>query len=450
MKAQNTVFATLPGKGDPAELGLDVEALREAFVAKTSTFGKGKKNGQEGGSGSGGASAEPTVVSVLAGQRATNIEICMAKIPHSVDELVDAVTSLDVRILTPSLTETLLKTLLPTEEEESVVREFSGDHSLLTPGDAVAVRLMGVPCARAMLEAHMFMLTYPEEDAAVAAQILCCRTALQTLRDSQGLARALALVLATGNTLNAGTSRGGASGFKFSICANLASTKGVGKQGGTRSLMHFLADSLGPDSVGSMAEEMDSILKAARELTLSQIRGGVNVLIAQAKEIGEAAGKPGAPPVFASRFVPFIQAVTGALASLGTSVDELETEWSDTARWFGEDPKSIDFQDFLDIACTFLGQLMDATADNVAAAEEVAKKAARKARRRKLRAALSSAKRGTLTQEESGEGGEGGESGEARVRVRVRRGGGGGGDHAVGGARELGEYRRLLAERIAE
>ncbi|KAG8470282.1 hypothetical protein KFE25_008703 [Diacronema lutheri] len=210
---------------------------------------------------------------VISVKRAHAVEVLLSRLKLSARELAAAVLTMDARseVLSEEVVEQLLP-LLPNEHETAALlslRQHASEAaqcaavphaapaaapsptpaspsapplparaSLSRPEGALA-ELAAVPRVAHRLRAWLALRAFSARSDAVRAEMGATRDAMLAVLRSAALRRFIALVLQYGNTLNAGTTRGGAQAVTLAALAQLGAFKSAD---GSVSLLRFVAD----------------------------------------------------------------------------------------------------------------------------------------------------------------------------------------------------------------
>ncbi|CAL4998886.1 unnamed protein product [Urochloa decumbens] len=132
--------------------------------------------------------------------------------------------------------EALVK-MKPSEEEEKKLLDYDGDINMLDPAENFVKVLLTIPMAFSRIEAMLYKETFDDEVAHLRMSFALIKGACSELRSSKLFLRLLEAVLKTGNRMNVGTIRGGASAFKLDALLKLSDIRGAD---GKTTLLHFV------------------------------------------------------------------------------------------------------------------------------------------------------------------------------------------------------------------
>ncbi|KAJ1277990.1 hypothetical protein BS78_04G045700 [Paspalum vaginatum] len=137
------------------------------------------------------------------------------------------------------LLETILR-MKPTDEEEQKLRLYKGDFSQLGLAEQVLKELIDIPFAFKRIDTLLFMSSLQEDASNLRDSFHQLEAACGELKHRLFL-KLLEAVLKTGNRLNDGTFRGGASAFKLDTLLKLSDVKGAD---GKTTLLHFVVQEI--------------------------------------------------------------------------------------------------------------------------------------------------------------------------------------------------------------
>ncbi|KAI3686528.1 hypothetical protein L1987_80207 [Smallanthus sonchifolius] len=155
------------------------------------------------------ASSKPEKVQLIDLRRANNTEIMLTKVKMPLPELVDAVLAMDDTLLDVDQVENILK-FCPTKEEMEQLKNYTGD---------------------------LEKLGKCEQLADLKKSLNVVNSACDEVRKSVRLKEIMKRILYLGNTLNQGTARGAAVGFKLDSLLKLTDTRASNSR---MTLMHYL------------------------------------------------------------------------------------------------------------------------------------------------------------------------------------------------------------------
>jgi len=206
-------------------------------------------------------------------RRASNCEIMLSSLKLSIPEIVEAVLTMDGDVLNETAAEGLQK-FVPSKEEEELLRSDADDGSLQCPAEALFKAVIDVPRYGAKLRCVTFKLQFASQYNKLAQDIGTVISTCQGVRGSVPLRRIMKACLSLGNTLNAGTPRGSARGFRLSSLQRIIDTKSQTNQ--QLSLVDFLCKAL--------KSKYPDLLDTLKQEAVPQLQGGSRMVL---KVIGE-------------------------------------------------------------------------------------------------------------------------------------------------------------------
>jgi len=216
-----------------AQLVLDERVLEERFARP-----KGRRQSVQAS----GSEVPKGRVTLLDQKRSNAVAFALAKINKIVPEgqtLREAILRVEESVLKPETLKMIID-ILPTAEEASKLRDFSGSLDMLDKPEQMLLELAGIPRLEGRLRAIMFKAQFETDMSAAKAQVADLRRASVSLRGSSEMQALLQVVLSVGNALNGGTSKGCATGFRLNTLLKLAELKGGADKKTT--LLHYTFD----------------------------------------------------------------------------------------------------------------------------------------------------------------------------------------------------------------
>ncbi|ONK61099.1 uncharacterized protein A4U43_C08F26240 [Asparagus officinalis] len=177
-------------------------------------------------------------IQLLEPRKSQNLAISLKAMSVKVDEVSDAL--MEGNELPAELLQTLLR-MAPTTDEELKLRSYSGDPSLLGPGEQFIKAMMDIPFAFKRMDALLFITSLPDEVTSIKESFASLEVACKELRSSRLFLKLLEAVLKLGNRMNDGTFRGGAQAFKLDTLLKLSDVKGID---GKTTLLHFVVQEM--------------------------------------------------------------------------------------------------------------------------------------------------------------------------------------------------------------
>ncbi|XP_076924982.1 putative formin-like protein 15b [Bidens hawaiensis] len=306
-------------------------------------------------------------------QRATITDIMLTKVKMPPPDMVEAILAMDDTLLDVDQVETILK-FCPTKEEKEQLKNYAGDVEKLGKCEQYFLELMKVPRIEAKLNIFLFKFqfnsTYPCSLADFKNNLDTVNAACDEVRKSVKLKSVMRRILYLGNTLNQGTARGSAVGFKLDGLLRLTDTRNS-----RMTLMHCLCKLLAnrspdiiefPDDLVSLEAATKIQLKALAEEMLALSSNGLR----KVKQELDACANDG--PISAGfhstlkQFIKHAEAevtnVTNYYAAVGKCADGLDL-------YFGEDPAKCPFEQATQILFNFMRLFQNCHEENLERAE---------------------------------------------------------------------------------
>eukprot|EP01088_Endostelium_zonatum_P016316 TRINITY_DN4369_c0_g1_i1.p1 TRINITY_DN4369_c0_g1~~TRINITY_DN4369_c0_g1_i1.p1 ORF type:complete len:1113 (-),score=357.69 TRINITY_DN4369_c0_g1_i1:72-3410(-) len=177
-------------------------------------------------------------VRVLEPKRAQNVDIVLKRrfrnvpIPQLVNEVKNAkLTGNTSRVLTPENIHSLI-TLLPNEDDKTAVlsiadQYFNNTDPTFTVGipEQFMLEMNRIPRVERKLEVLLFTTEFNSKYSEIKGLLKTINSTIKRVYRSESWKQLMAVVLKLGNLLNAGSSRGGAYGFKIGSLLKLSEVK---------------------------------------------------------------------------------------------------------------------------------------------------------------------------------------------------------------------------------
>ncbi|KAL1810226.1 hypothetical protein ACET3Z_027216 [Daucus carota] len=356
---QGSVWDELQRRGDPQNAReFDMSEIETLFSAATKPKETKKSEAKA-------AAPKSEVITLVDHKRAYNTEIMLTKIKMPLPEMTAAALAMDESILDCDQVENLIK-FCPAKEEIELLKGYKGDKEKLGKCEQFLLELMKVPRVESKLKVFLFKIQFNSQIADFKKSLNAVIIACDEVRNSQKLKEIMSKILFLGNTLNQGTARGSAVGFKLESLLKLSDTRATNNK---MTLMHYLCkvfsdklphlldfhEDLGTLEAASkiqlkfLAEEMKSINKG-----LDQIR----------QELGACGNDGAVSQIFHKTLKGFIgvaeaevMAVQNLYAVSGRNADAL-------ALYFNEDPAKCPFEQVTATLLNFVRMFKKAYEEN--------------------------------------------------------------------------------------
>ncbi|KHG14883.1 Formin-like protein 20 [Gossypium arboreum] len=389
----------------------EIETLFSAVVPKPADSG-GKSGGQRKSAGS-----KPDKVHLIDLRRANNTEIMLTKVKMPLSDMMAAVLAMDDTALDVDQVENLIK-FCPTKEEMELLKGYSGDKENLGKCEQYFLELMKVPRVESKLRVFSFKIQFGSQISEFRKSLNTVNSACNEVRNSVKLKEIMKKILYLGNTLNQGTARGSAIGFKLDSLLKLTDTRASTSK---MTLMHYLCKVLAAKApalldfhlefvsleaatkiqLKSLAEEMQAIIKGLeklkQELVASENDGPVSEVFRKKRLPRCSPNWPCLKRLW--RFCCLMQrlktqtlkefisvaetevvSLTNLYSMVGRNADAL-------ALYFGEDPARCPFEQVTATLLNFVRLFRKAHEENVKQAELDKKKAEKEAEMEKAKEA---------------------------------------------------------------
>ena len=387
-KLDGSVWTQLPGAGIPIDEG----ELRTLFTVKEKASSRALLGGgkSEPATPRGGAGKR---VMLLDLKRSNQIQIALAKFKRSHEELRDCVLRLDESVIKAEDVQKL-RSCAPTAEELELLAPYlpggeqHGAMSSLESADLFLAHMSQVPRLIPRLDCFHTKMTLPTRISDAAAQIDALTAATRAVREATVLPQLLALVLAAGNVLNAGTLKGGAKGFRLEVLQKLPETKTSAVEPQT-SLLHHLA-ALAVRHTADVAKALKSELRRVEEaasIKLAVVDAEVSAFRRELDAVGREVPlveKAGQHDCFHEAMRAFASGVGADLDALDARAASMRESLVSLARFLGEESAAEEPEMVLHRIHAFVTSFGKACRDNERAAflkkkqEEIEAERARK------------------------------------------------------------------------
>ncbi|XP_042040507.1 formin-like protein 20 [Salvia splendens] len=351
----------------------ELEILFSATVPKSSIGGKAGSRRYSTGS-------KTERVHLIDLRRANNTEIMLTKVKMPLPDMMAAALAMDESILDADQVENLIK-FCPTKEEMELLKGYTGNKDNLGKCELFFLEMMKVPRVESKLRVFLFKIQFISQASDFTRSLKTVNSACDEVRGSFKLKEIMKKILHLGNTLNQGTARGSALGFKLDSLLKLTDTRASNNK---MTLMHYLCKVLAAKTpalldfhedlvsleagskiqLKSLAEEMQAILKGIekvkQELVASEKDGPVSETFR--KTLKE----------FATVAETDVASVMHLYSHAGRNADAL-------ALYFGEDPARCPFEQVIATLLNFVRMFRKAHEENSKQAELEKKKARKEA-----------------------------------------------------------------------
>ncbi|KAL8244136.1 hypothetical protein R6Q59_010394 [Mikania micrantha] len=330
------------------------------------------------------ASSKPEKVQLIDLRRANNTEIMLTKVKMPLPDMVDAILAMDDTLLDVDQVENILK-FCPTKEEMDQLKNYTGDLEKLGKCEHYFLELMKVPRMEAKLNIFLFKIQFSSQLADLKKSLDLVDSACDEVRKSVKLKEIMKRILYLGNTLNQGTARGSAVGFKLDSLLKLTDTRSSNSR---MTLMHYLCKTISTKSPTLLDFPEDLVsLEAATKIQLKSLAEEMQALTLGLKKVKQeldacANDGPISEGFHATLkgFVGYAEAevanATNFYSIVGKSADGL-------ALYFGEEPARCPFEQATQTLFNFVKLFLKCHEENLKLAELERKKAEKEAEMKK-------------------------------------------------------------------
>ncbi|KAL2462861.1 Formin-like protein 20 [Forsythia ovata] len=352
----------------------ELETLFSATVSKSDSPG-GKSGGRRKSAGS-----KPDKVQLVDLRRANNTEIMLTKVKMPLPDMMAAALAMDESILDADQVENLTK-FCPTKEEMELLKGYTGDKDNLGKCEQFFLELMKVPRVESKLRVFLFKIQFNSQVSDFKKSLNTVNSACEEVRSSLKLKEIMKKILHLGNTLNQGTARGSAVGFKLDSLLKLTDTRASNSK---MTLMHYLCKVLASKSPALLDFHKDLVsLEAASKIQLKSLAEEMQAIIKGLEKVKQefAASENDGPvsetfrktlKVFIGVAETEVASVTNLYSVAGRNADAL-------ALYFGEDPARCPFEQVTATLLNFVRLFCKAHEENCKQAELEKKKAQKEA-----------------------------------------------------------------------
>jgi len=326
----------------------------------------------------------------------------------------DALLSLNFSLLTEDSLHLLTKTV-PTNEEVTIVKAYSGDVEALGNVERFFLLCSSIPNIQTYIASLLYMRTYAQNTRQIEEWLCVVEESCKEIRNSKGLKAILCIILKLGNFLNASSSSSKSThitGFRLSSLAKLKYTK---THDASSTLLHYLVQFIRREmceynewyndvkhvesvckieekavqqEMANMQQSMDKIQKEISYLSTVTTRNTLKYLTTSSLP---TASDPSLQP-FVSYATSFLHTSSPLLHCLSKRLCNLCDISHKLCRYFGE-PSLGGWNDLFTLFNDFILDYKRANHEIVAGEEMVAEMERRKERERNLKAKIEERKR---------------------------------------------------------
>ncbi|KAF2316069.1 hypothetical protein GH714_040864 [Hevea brasiliensis] len=340
---QGSLWEELQRHGEPQIAPeFDVSELESLFSAAVP---KPADSGGKGGGRRKSVGSKTDKVHLIDLRRANNTEIMLTKVKMPLSDMMAAVLAMDESTLDADQVENLIK-FCPTKEEMELLKGYNGDKENLGKCEQYFLELMKVPRVESKLRVFSFKIQFSSQITEFKKSLNTVNSACDEVRNSLKLKEIMKKILYLGNTLNQGTARGSAIGFKLDSLLKLTDTRASNSK---MTLMHYLCKVLAAKSPALLDFHLDLVsLEAASKIQLKSLAEEMQAIIKGLEKVKQelAASEYDGPvsEVFCKTLKEFISVAETEVASVTNLYSVVGRNADALALYFGEDPARCPFE----------------------------------------------------------------------------------------------------------
>jgi len=356
----------------------ELESLFPAAVPKSDDSSKSERRKSLG--------SKPEKVHLIELRRANNTEIMLTKVKMPLSDLVSAALALDQSTLDVDQVENLIK-FCPTKEEMELLKNYTGDKQNLGKCEQFFLELMKVPRMESKLRVFSFKIQFGSQVADLRRSLNIIDSSCNEIRTSLKLKEIMKKILLLGNTLNQGTARGAAVGFRLDSLLKLTDTRATNNK---MTLMHYLCKVLAARSPQLLNFYVDLVsLDAASKIQLKMLAEEMQAVSKGLEKVHleyDASERDGpVSEIFREKLKEFTDNAGADVQSLSSLFSEVGKKADALIKYFGEDPVRCPFEQVISTLLTFVTTFRKAHEENLKQAELEKKKAEKEAEAEKAK-----------------------------------------------------------------
>lgn len=285
---------------------------------------------------------KPEKPSFLQPDRTRMINIVLNKVRLQPLDIVEALETYKLEMLPPQTCELILP-IMPTESEIAEVAKAKGDLSDLATADQLVLIMAGFVGYKERVKAIIFNSSFEEDSQIILKEINRFFKVFDFIKTSDKLRTWLEIILAIGNYLNGGTSRGAAWAFKLDILGKLSEVKSKdNKKTLIQYIVEFIIDKLEKEDLFDILKvlkkfdklQYQSIVESGKEMT--NRFGDVKLLKKLITEKKEELQPEDKSEEFLAKFYDKAEK---KIEEINKKIDEINARFKEIIQLFGEDPK---------------------------------------------------------------------------------------------------------------
>ncbi|KAK7411387.1 hypothetical protein VNO78_02820 [Psophocarpus tetragonolobus] len=381
---QGSLWDELQRRGEPQiTQEFDVSEIEKLFSANVPKLAD--SDGTSGGRRK-SVGSKTDKIHLIDLRRANNTEIMLTKVKMPLPDMMAAVLAMDDSVLDVDQVENLIK-FCPTKEEIELLKGYTGDKENLGKCEKYFLELMKVPRVESKFRVFSFKIQLGTQITEFKKSLNIVNSACEEVRNSFKLKEIMKKILYLGNTLNQGTARGSAVGFKLDSLLKLTDTRASNSK---MTLMHFLCKVLAERFPGLLDFHLDLVsVEAATKIQLKSLAEDMQAIIRGLEKVKQelAASKNDGPvsEVFRKTLKEFIAVAESEVVSVTNLYSVVGRNADALALYFGEDPARCPFEQVTVTLLNFTRLFLKAHEENCKQAELERKKADKEAEMEKAK-----------------------------------------------------------------
>jgi hypothetical protein len=354
-QVRGTIFSELDD--DQLHSTIDFGDFEERFkIATGGSFANGDTDVNGLASFQSNRFKPPERVSLLEIRRQMNIAITRRNMAMPAEELITAINSLDLKLLSLENVE-ILQQMLPTDQETKAYREYVGSKknvNLLTEDDKFLLHLGKVERISAKLSIISYIGKFFDTIHLITLQIHAIISASSSVKSSKKLGRMLEIILGFGNYLNS-SKHGPAYGFQLQSLDTLLDTKSTDKR---ICLLHYIVETVRhnfPELLGFDSELMCIDIAASESLKdivikVLELDKGMDLVRKEADLQGSGTKRDSGQSVVLRDFLSNSEE---KLRRLKADCCTAQDTFRECVEYFGKSPRTTDASEFFSLLVRF-------------------------------------------------------------------------------------------------
>jgi hypothetical protein len=271
----------------------------------------------------------PSEILLLDADRQRNTMLRMKHFKMTDEEIKKAILDVDETKLNLESVESL-RQAAPTQEEAATLLAYTGDVNRLGKVERFLLNLMTIPSLPTRLKAFEVKLAFQDQTAPVFKKITAVRETAVSMKTNEDLRIFLQNILAIGNCLNDGSSRGAAWGFEInSTFEKLVTTKGADNK---TSILQYIVRITRRKDINSKLlswNDLFPLLPSAVTVDMQDIKKTFSILSNDAKQI--------ASQIRGKTLTSFVSIMDAFLTNtMEPKIEKMDSEIKEAERCFSE------------------------------------------------------------------------------------------------------------------